>query len=198
MINNMINIYKNTCNQADNKLTTHFTKILESVFIQLESFMSNCKDHMETKKKREFVFRPIFLSLLDNHITLNSLLTNNELFAKLVTNEIALWGCESQEIFKALFLKLDFINGKLPWSVFKGIKDELKRLDKENLYFYITKYFLDNFGEKEEICDYVFTVKEYKSLVKYFLDNCEKLKDDDGLIINERNEAEFEGFVILE
>ena len=198
MVGIMMNIYKNTWNSTDKTIDPYFTQILDSVFRQLNSFMNQCNDHIEKKKKRESIFRPIFLSLLENHISLNSLLKNNEFYSKLVIDELVIWGCESQEIFKALFLKINFENENLPWSVFKGIKDELKRLEKENLYFYVTKYFLDNFSEKEELCDYVFTSKEYKSLVKHFLDNCEKLKEDEGLIINDKNEAEFEGFVIIE
>lgn len=154
IINNMVEIYKNTCSQQEN-LTPHFNKILETVFSQLHSFMTNCEDESETKKKRELVFRPIFLCLLENHVTLNSLIKANEHFSTLVINEVIAWGCESQEIFKVLFLKLDFINQKLPWCVFKGIKDELKRLEKENLYLYVIKYFLDNFGDDEELCDYL-------------------------------------------
>lgn len=201
LFNHLVEIYKNTCSDTVHDpegLTQHFKEILEATFYQIEGYMNECLSQTEKKKKREFVFRPLILTLLNNKISLNSLLRNNEQYNKLVVEELVTWGCESPDFFKALFLKIDFKNGKFPWSTFKGIKEEFKNLEKDSLYFYVTKYFLDNHADDDEVSNYVFTNKEYKDLIKYFLDHCEEFKEDSGFKINEKNEPEFEGFVIIE
>lgn len=92
---------------------------------------------------------------------------------------------------------MNFKEGMVPWSTYKGIKDELNRLNQTNLYFYVTKYFMDNYDE-DDICNYIFTVKEYKDLIKHFMNECNTFKEDDAYQINENNEAEYEGFLLVE
>ena len=95
-------------------------------------------------------------------------------------------------------MQLGFKNAIMPWSVFKGIKNELKELELDPLYFYVTKYFMDNHSEEEEVCEYIFTTQEYKELIKHFLESCQELKEEDGFKINENNEPEFDGFIIID
>jgi len=190
----LIQAYKDSC--GDVELSARFGQLLKASFEQLETFLSDCTDQAELNNRRR-CFRSVVLSLLENRVSLNSLLIENNRFCKLMINELVLWAGESQEVFKALFPKLDFKNKMLPWSVFKGIKDAFKSLESNKLYLYVTKYFLDNFDSDEELCNAMFTSAEYKSLVKHLMNSNEDLSLDDGLTLNSNNEAEFDGFIIL-
>lgn len=180
-----------------NKDNAYFSSILETTLRDLESYMRISDSENERQKKRELVFRPLFLSIITKKMSIASLLVNNEVYNKLIVDELYIWGCENEDFFKAIFMKLDFKSGLLPWSVFKALKNQLKEESKDELYFYVTKYFMDNMADDEEICNYVFTNKEYKELIKYFLNHCDELKEGGTFSINDKNEAEFEGFVIV-
>jgi len=113
--------------------------------------------------------------------------------------ELVILAKENPDFFKALFLKIGkegFATGNIPWSVFKELKNQLNSDVTQELYFFITKYFLDNHGEEEEICSFSFTVKEYKDLIKFFLSTKEDLLDE-NIVVNKNSELEFLDFILL-
>ena len=144
--------------------------MLEILFSSLESFINSSKSDIEKGKKRIHVVRPILITILNNNISLAKLL-KNEFYNQFFINEIIVWSAENPDFFKALFSKMGeegFSTGKIPWSVFKGVKNELRKEENKELYFFVTKYFFDNYESNEEVSSYVFTVQEYKDLIKYF------------------------------
>jgi len=55
-----------------------------------------------------------------------------------------------EEGFKIAFLKMAFGKGKVPWSVFKRVK-EMAKETKERLYLFVTKWFLDRYSGDDEL-----------------------------------------------
>lgn len=166
-------IYENTVLEAESataSVKAYFEELLEVTLSCLEAYINGSATQAIKTQKRQFVFRPFLLSMINHQMPISSILLKNEFYSKFIIDELAEWGYENEDFFKALFPKLGFTNGLLPWSVFKGLKDEFKATKTDNLYFYITKYFLDQV-EDEEVSKYVFTVQEYKDLVKYFLNH---------------------------
>ena len=199
-LENLKNLHKHLTKNEDEKLNECevFEKYIDVTFSKLEGFMNDCKNQDSLYKNRVYVFRPILMTLLSSKFSFNKLLKANEFYTKLIVNEMIAYGYEDEDLFKSVFLKLGFNEGLMPWSVFKGMKNDLKSLKLDTLYFYITKYFMDTQSENEEICEYIFTTKEYKDIIKHFLDNSEDYGKDSGIKINEMNETEFDGFVLID
>eukprot|EP00345_Euplotes_harpa_P004466 CAMPEP_0168328846 /NCGR_PEP_ID=MMETSP0213-20121227/6755_1 /TAXON_ID=151035 /ORGANISM="Euplotes harpa, Strain FSP1.4" /LENGTH=312 /DNA_ID=CAMNT_0008332057 /DNA_START=14 /DNA_END=952 /DNA_ORIENTATION=- len=57
---------------------------------------------------------------------------------------------KDEEGFKIAFLKMAFGKGKVPWSVFKRVK-EMAKETKERLYLFVTKWFLDRYSGDDEL-----------------------------------------------
>jgi len=198
-MNMFTDVYSNTCfSNGVEQVTPEFKKILQITFASLETFTNNVKSVAEKTQKRTSVVRPFLLCILKNNISLTELF-KNEFYTQFFVGELVNWGLESPDFFQALFTKIckeGFSAGKIPWSVYKGVKDELHHTENKDLYFFVTKYFFDNYEDQEEVCSYVFTIPEYKELIKYFLSNKEDLNDD-LIEMNENNEAEYDGFLIV-
>jgi len=190
-----INVYRNTCEE---EVSSDFNKILEATFHKLESYITNCTVQKEVEMQRKFVVRPFLLAMINNTISLANLF-KNEFYRDFFVTELNIWGAENPDFFKALFTKIGkegFTTGKIPWSVFKCLKDELKKEESQDLYFFVTKYFFDHYDSNEEVCNYIFSIPEYKELIKYFLANNSDLQDS-KIEMNSQNEAEYDGFVIV-
>lgn len=57
---------------------------------------------------------------------------------------------KDEEGFKIAFLKMAFGKGKVPWSVFKRVK-EIAKETNERLYLFVTKWFLDRYSGDDEL-----------------------------------------------
>jgi hypothetical protein len=189
-------IHKNLYKPDYSQYCQKWSMILETTFRLLEEYMNTSQSDNLRKKKQEFVFRPFFLSMVNSEFDLHSVLSKNEFFSKLVIDELVSWGNDNPDFFKALFPKLGFKNGLIPWSICKALKDELSQNEDQSLYLYVTKHIIDSYGENEEVCSYVFSVKEYRDLIKHFLDNSAEVTGG-KYEMNEANEPEFDGFVIV-
>lgn len=179
-------------------ISEHFEKVLEELFSQLEMYINLSADETERNNKLSYVFKPFMLSIINQGIPLYNLLSKNEVYRDFIVKELVAWSEENSDFFKTLFLKIDFKKGKFPWSVFKCMKDAFKQLPDKNLYFFLTRHFMENFDESEEVSEYCFSKTEYKELVKYFLNSAEVDEYDKDYRINEKNEEEYLGFVIID
>jgi len=191
-------IFKNTC-PTDGKFKTspYFEQILEQTFSLLEGYANICNHHVEKTKKLINVIRPFIFIFVTKKVPLYSLLSKNEFFNRFLIDQFMAWSEEDSLFFRALFLKFDFKNHQLPWSVYKGFKDEVKQMEDQSLYLFITKYFMDSFSEDEQLCEYCFTTQEYKDLIKHFLSSNDVVTEKE-YEINDNNEAEYLGFVVIE
>lgn len=192
----LVEVHKHTCT-SEFELTQNFSRILSCLFNSLSPLVTDTNEE-KVAFFRKSVIRPFLFCILNNKIPLSKFLIN-EVYREFLSDEIVKWGLEDPEFFQALFTKISkegFAKEKLPWSLFKLIKEKLYNAEDNSLYYFVTKYFFDHFDEKDEVANFVFTIEEYKELVKEFLSNKEELNEA-PIEMNSDDEPEYDGFIIV-